>query len=591
MIMIKNTIKIFNRYLIWPLKKLMFLSVLASIEKSTTSNRIYSPRLKDRLSIKLLSSEDVLRISDRYRDPKSQTIEILFSKFAFEKSISKGLLPYIKALIRHNRRRELSEVIDHVLALPMSQKMRCLARICRANDFLGTRDESIKQLRIDVIREIDSLVREKSATPKLRRRLHRILVSNRMYEALNRLLEISFFKGREREYVIDNLSRTKNLMGRFYSLTHLADKNYAPQLNRDDHFCLISGQIEKVSNVGPVKVVAFYLPGYFFNEFAGDEATRVRVCRFLCEVLSAIELQGAAIVPLHQFLNSSLTPTNLFDAVFSYHTHGNLKNWFHIKDSALFPYFTIDSRGYSGWMSVNSEDFFSEPSVPPADYEYTWITLKDSYLTKHISKYSQQQIGHKSLEKPYVFVPLQVIDDAVAELAWIPLLRLVTFLAKELRPRGYQLVVKRHPKCRSDLISDYLNNLASCDGVFVMNNSIHTLIANATAVICVNSGVGFEALLHGKHVITTGRSEYQMATLVATNEDELISHIDRIANCEVDLKKIKLFLHNYIKTVLIDVNDPEKIAQIIKLRLGIIPEASVPTSLNLKLRERKPSGG
>jgi len=38
--------------------------------------------------------------------------------------------------------------------------------------------------------------------------------------------------------------------------------------------------------------------------------------------------------------------------------------------------------------------------------------------------------------------------------------------------------------------------------------SVHDLISGANAVFTVNSGVGLEALLHGRPVVVTGECDY-----------------------------------------------------------------------------------
>ena len=47
---------------------------------------------------------------------------------------------------------------------------------------------------------------------------------------------------------------------------------------------------------------------------------------------------------------------------------------------------------------------------------------------------------------------------------------------------------------------------------WVDDMSIHQLIDNAKVVVTVNSGVGLEAILHGKSVFTFGRADYDTVT-------------------------------------------------------------------------------
>jgi capsule polysaccharide modification protein KpsS len=90
-----------------------------------------------------------------------------------------------------------------------------------------------------------------------------------------------------------------------------------------------------------------------------------------------------------------------------------------------------------------------------------------------------------------------------------------------MRGSGVRVVAKRHPYCRSATIERALKDLVAAGDLIVDDGSVRDLIAGALAVVTVNSGVGFEALVHGKPVITTGRSAYGYAAHPVADADEL----------------------------------------------------------------------
>jgi capsule polysaccharide export protein KpsC/LpsZ len=80
------------------------------------------------------------------------------------------------------------------------------------------------------------------------------------------------------------------------------------------------------------------------------------------------------------------------------------------------------------------------------------------------------------------------------------------------------------------------------------------------AVICINSGVGFEGLIHGKSVITAGHSDYHWAA-------HQISSVDQIASIEnwrsplLSAMDTKKFLYFFLSKYLVDIRDSSRIAQ------------------------------
>jgi len=108
---------------------------------------------------------------------------------------------------------------------------------------------------------------------------------------------------------------------------------------------------------------------------------------------------------------------------------------------------------------------------------------------------------------------LQTSDDLVARLSSMNQLCLAEALADISQQINIPLIIKRHPFCNDQKVESVIKRLQKdYKGVSVSYGSINNLIAGAKGVVTVNSGVGFEALVMGVPVVTTGRSDYSFVT-------------------------------------------------------------------------------
>ena len=136
--------------------------------------------------------------------------------------------------------------------------------------------------------------------------------------------------------------------------------------------------------------------------------------------------------------------------------------------------------------------------------------LRERYRAENRSKYTQPRAS-EPLPPRFIFVPLQVTTDPVARLASLGAPQLLSAVVEHARSRGLPVVVKRHPYCRSATLARMTRELAEHGAIQLSRGSIHDLLERASAVYTVNSGVGLEALLYRKPVVTTGDCEYQSA--------------------------------------------------------------------------------
>jgi hypothetical protein len=108
---------------------------------------------------------------------------------------------------------------------------------------------------------------------------------------------------------------------------------------------------------------------------------------------------------------------------------------------------------------------------------------------------------------PYVFFPLQIPhDQSIRYFSDCSQREVVEALLAWSRSAGVALVLKPHPVNPKSMRE--FEALARAAGVHWSEAHVHDLIGNASAVYTMNSGVGFEALLHLKPVVAFARVEY-----------------------------------------------------------------------------------
>ena len=109
----------------------------------------------------------------------------------------------------------------------------------------------------------------------------------------------------------------------------------------------------------------------------------------------------------------------------------------------------------------------------------------------------------------------------------------------------------------------FLNRIKYHPNCNVLDNNIHDLISASEATICINSGVGIEALLHLKPVFTIGESDYSSATTVIKSKNELSFHM-RAKIKKLDVNFIKQFLYFFFNIHLYKNDDSIRILSAIK---------------------------
>ena len=145
----------------------------------------------------------------------------------------------------------------------------------------------------------------------------------------------------------------------------------------------------------------------------------------------------------------------------------------------------------------------------------------------------------ESFEPPapdFVFFPCQIPhDESIVLHSGISVADALTLTLKWAERRDIPVVVKGHPMNREAMAP--LREIADAHPChWVETVGIHDVLRQARLVVTVNSGVGFEALLHGKPVATFGRADYDAVAVkigLETLSEDLCRAYDTIPDTSV----------------------------------------------------------
>jgi len=281
------------------------------------------------------------------------------------------------------------------------------------------------------------------------------------------------------------------------------------------------GQILAQDRILAKRPVAIYLatPRRFLRP---DRLARKRTA--LTNLLAMIEAAQAAALAqglgLRIVAVEHLARLPRAGLVFSHHTvedalFGRLRAdgcvvW-HFKTGDLPDSLTIDAGGFSGWSTLATRSLaaLGLEDIDLAEAEAFFAERQAAVIGGNLSKYQQPTVGPMTpLPQPYVFVALQTIGDMVQRQAHIPMLEMLRIVVERFAGTGMTVAIKRHPKCRSAQVWRALAAAAAQPHVRLVDGSIHQLLAGASALITVNSGVGSEAMLHRVPIYCFGGADY-----------------------------------------------------------------------------------
>lgn len=225
----------------------------------------------------------------------------------------------------------------------------------------------------------------------------------------------------------------------------------------------------------------------------------------------------------------------------------------------VFPeLFTIDPVGWGGGASFAK-------TVP----EY--VSRKDDDIFKQYqeriknneSKFDQPKTNIRKIEyhhDDFIFVPLQLPhDETIKYHSKLGVCEFVRSLCEWSLESDVPIVFKGHPVNLPSM--EPLKEIIEASSArvsYVDDVSIHAVIPKCTAVYLINSGVGMEAMLHEKPVVSFGKSEYQHFVIKGDIKDLSATWADALhesTNKDALLENYKKFFNWYVGTICYNCND------------------------------------
>ena len=236
-----------------------------------------------------------------------------------------------------------------------------------------------------------------------------------------------------------------------------------------------------------------------------------------------------------------------------------------------------DRNGYSGASSIAKDhSLLKIDEVSEDDALAMHKRVFEKIVESNSSKYEQPEfagLGYLTKvcgSQPFILVLGQVAGDSVINFTNFPapkhkirgLMRppdvsrdvptayintLITALSV-LDKFNIPIIYKPHPFENQDAnaVINNLIDLPALNNVSIVSDvSIHDLLHLAKGVVTINSGAGFEALIHLKPVVTLGKVDYSAATYECRNIEDIKKSVQFI-NSPVDELKIKKFIYAYL---------------------------------------------
>ncbi len=410
--------------------------------------------------------------------------------------------------------------LQRVLAMEPSKLLRFMGMVNRVAPFYPAQRTQFAAVR-DAVRK--ELWRKPVGSQKALDGTVELALKNRWLTDLRELLSAGDAKGiKPSKEIAARADALLTGLGPFRELVELGWHNeHAERL-----LAISTDGITPVEDVvvGSKNVLELFIPTPFFAYDDTEKPTYDVVRETLRTVAETLLSRNDLLIVPRLQLNWRHVSRRLSGRAVSYHTHAPRdRHWLHLQETPLAGTCSFDTQGFAGFSSI-AEDFSAIDTatahLSDGELEQNYNALRERYVEKNLSKYTQT-VHNEPLPERFVFVPMQVSTDIVADLAYVDADTMLMTVAEHYRASDTKVVVKRHPYCRSFRVQALLRKLAASGDIVLTSNSVHDLLSQCERVITVNSGVGVEALLHGKSVITTGKADYAYASQMAKSVGEL----------------------------------------------------------------------
>ena len=219
----------------------------------------------------------------------------------------------------------------------------------------------------------------------------------------------------------------------------------------------------------------------------------------------------------------------------AWHSHGTLPNIWHLNAGYMPNYLYFDKTGFGPWSEIVDECNYKVPVEVVRTGVENFCT---DYIANNSTRIPQPQTAFLP-DEPYVLVLGQRPDDCVAQFSHIDTMSLAHVVTEAYKGTKYKVCTKAHPL-------EPTMAYGPPDAIQVTGN-LHKCIAGASAVYTVNSSSGFEGIIHGKRVFTTGRSDYHWAATELKTVSDIKKSIELLDEPIDDDNRIQFlyYMFNY----------------------------------------------
>lgn len=217
--------------------------------------------------------------------------------------------------------------------------------------------------------------------------------------------------------------------------------------------------------------------------------------------------------------------------------HPNLRFYM----QTVFPEaFTIDVNGWGANLSFLPLKGISKSNA------YDFFNYLAGRINQNVSKFDQppQRFFPKNFD--VLFVCQIPHDETIKYHSDISVEDALKGVLETARKKNYSVLVKGHPVNPGSMKNLFEISAQYADvATWIDDISIHDAIRACKVVALVNSGVGFEAMLHSKPIFSYGRSEYQ-------NFVHYKKEVDIHMNCMLDYAP---FIYEFFEYHTLDTSD------------------------------------
>jgi hypothetical protein len=221
----------------------------------------------------------------------------------------------------------------------------------------------------------------------------------------------------------------------------------------------------------------------------------------------------------------------------------------------VFPWlFQIDSQGWGPDSSVHPIKPWSTSDTSLGDL---YGKLRDRQIAGE-SKFDQPRMdgfsGPATWEHhDYVFFPCQIPhDETIRFHSKVSVAEALQATVDYCKLSSIELIIKGHPVNPGSM--EELREIGK-GYLWADNVNINSLLAQSSCCVMVNSGVGMEAILHGKPVVIFGDADYISVVHQVPRLDATVDTIDSALGTIPDIGAYRGFINSYFD-IMYDTTDP-----------------------------------